>query len=122
MMCPMSIETKAKALSAAVSSFKPYEPELKDKMHRAGKAFLKAYATEVLKLRPDQYDLRSNKAGPAVSGEVTLHTDTLYVQAMEPLFYGNPCLLVRTCNGRKDYTGGSNRYLSPEALCNHIPR
>jgi hypothetical protein len=60
-----------------------------------------------------QYDLRFNRGGPAVWGEVTLHTDTLYVQASA----SHPeRVLVRTCRGREDYTGGRNHWLSQEVL------
>ncbi len=52
--------------------------------------------------------LRTNPGGIAVWGETTLHTDDLYIQA-DP---SREEVLVRTCRGRADYTGGRNRYVS----------
>lgn len=60
-----------------------------------------------LGLSPGSYDLRFNAGGPAVSGEATLHAETLYVQISDtPLG-----ILYRSCEGRKDYRGGANRWL-----------
>ena len=60
-----------------------------------------------LGLAKGQYDLRFNPGGIAVWGEVTLHTDSLYIQASYGCDLG---VLVRTCKGRKDYTGGMNHW------------
>ena len=90
------------------------DPKLKDQFHRTAKAQLKKVA-EAMGLTPDQYDLRSNKGGIAVSGEVTLHTDSVYVQVGQ--FFHTPLnVLYRTCKGRKDYSGGSNHYCTADAL------
>jgi hypothetical protein len=56
-----------------------YNPEHKALFHRRGEALLVQIAQD-LGYHQDQYDLRSNPAGIAVSGEITLHTDDLYVQ------------------------------------------
>lgn len=63
-----------------------------------------------------QYDLSVNKGGIAVSGEVTLHTEKVYVQVSEPLAGSGSEILFRSCNGRKDYSGGQNRFAPVEAL------
>lgn len=69
-----------------------------------------------LGLDKKDYDVRVNKAGIAVSGEVTLHTDCRYIQ------FGQFCgatdlgFLVRTCKGRKDYVGGQNHYVKWNGL------
>jgi hypothetical protein len=86
--------------------------------HRRARAFLNELATEVLKLTPDRFEVRTNEAGPAVMGETVLHTDPikdgkgLYV--MVSVFSGpsDRKVLMRTCNGRKDYTGGRNNMLT----------
>lgn len=79
---------------------------LKDTYHKKAKALLKHLAENELGLKKDEYDLRSNKAGPASLGEVTLHTDKVYIQ------FGGlyNSILMRSCKGRKDYTGGSNNF------------
>ena len=61
---------------------------------------------DALGLPPDRFDLRSNQAGIAVSGEITLHADNLYVQASQPFTRADTGILFRTCEGRKDYVGG----------------
>lgn len=68
---------------------------------------------KALGLQAGQYDLRFNPGGIAVWGEVTLHTDTVYIQASNGHSLG---VLVRTCKGRKDYTGGRNNWLSTSLL------
>lgn len=95
-----------------------YDEQRKAQWHRAARKALKATA-EALSLSPSAYDLRSNKAGIAVSGEVTLHTDKAYVQVCQS--YGGPQMgiLIRSCKHRKDYTGGHNNFAPLEFL--HYP-
>jgi hypothetical protein len=80
----------------------------KEAFHRRAKAVAKLIAAE-LGLAPGSYDVRSNKAGIAVGGEVTLHSDTLYVQFGQG--FNREGFLYRSCRGRKDYTGGSNHWM-----------
>ena len=70
---------------------------------------LRSLAKE-LGLSDRTYDIRSNMGGAAVSGEVTLHGEELYVQVSQGS--GGPAhgILIRTCEGRKDYTGGRNQF------------
>jgi hypothetical protein len=79
--------------------------------HRYGKALLKRIAHD-LGYIPSSYDLNSNLAGIAVSGEITLHTDDLYVQFSAPSYCEDYQILYRRCQGRRDYRG----------LCNHFFR
>lgn len=84
----------------------------KTAFHRDGKAFLRKVAKE-LGLQPDEYRLSNNVAGIAVSGEVTLHTDDLYMQLHESCVgRGGVSVLYRSCTSRKDYTGGQNCFAS----------
>jgi hypothetical protein len=53
-------------------------------------------------------DVRYNAGGIAVSGDATLHGDSIYVQ-ISGIDLG---ILYRTCNGRKDYSGGRNNWYS----------
>lgn len=81
-------------------------------MHSSGRAFLQRLARD-LGLQTHQRDIRSNVAGIAVSGEVTLHADRLYVQISESCIgRGGPQVLYRTCRGRQDYCGGQNHFRS----------
>lgn len=89
-------------------------------MHSAGRAFLQRLARD-LGLQTHQRDIRSNVAGIAVSGEVTLHADRLYVQISESCIgRGGPMVLYRTCRGRNHTRslgeigrpGGYDRFLA----------
>jgi hypothetical protein len=90
----------------------------KNKFHSQGRAALKKLAT-ALGLSLGTYDIRSNKGGIAVSGEVTLHGESIYIQVSQP-WGGGAGILVRSCKGRKDYTGGRNNFLDSNLL-NDIP-
>ncbi len=88
-----------------------YDEVGKSKAHATDKTLLRAVA-KALHLNPGDYELRANRGGVAVWGEVTLHTDRIYIHVTR----GNDCgVLVRSCKGRRDFTGGVNRYL-PYAL------
>lgn len=81
----------------------------KARFHSAGRALLAKLAQE-LHLTTDQRNIRSCKGGPAIMGEVILHTDEIYVQVHS---HG---VMFRTCNGRKDYSGGHNNFASHAVL------
>ena len=84
--------------------------------HRRGKALLHCMALD-LGYVPGTFSVRSNFAGMAVSGEITLHTDDLYVQLSKSCVGGGSLdMLYRTCEGRHDYTGGRNHFLPFSAL------
>ena len=55
--------------------------------------------------------VRFNPGGCAVSGEVTLHTDHVYIQFSGDL-HNQLGVLIRTCKGRKDYCGGPNQWIN----------
>lgn len=94
-----------------INWYKPraYNEPQKHLFHREARKRLQALA-EVLCLPRQSYDIRSNKGGIAVSGEVTLHADHLYVQVCLPATDADSGILIRTCKGRKDYTGDRNNF------------
>jgi hypothetical protein len=92
-----------------------YNDEAKRLFHTQVRRQLKKLA-DALGFPADGFDLRSNKAGIAVSGEITLHADHLYVQASQPAFGADTGILFRTCQGRKDYVGGPNNFASLDLL------
>lgn len=92
-----------------------YDAPAKHAFHSHARRQLKQLAA-ALGLSPGAYDLRSNQGGIAVSGEVTLHADHLYVQASQPATGHNTGVLFRTCEGRKDYHGGPNNFASLDLL------
>jgi hypothetical protein len=92
-----------------------YDPEPKRLFHRHARRQLLALAA-ALGFAPCAFDLRSNEGGIAVSGEITLHADRLYVQASQPATGSDTGILFRSCEGRRDYTGGVNNFASLDLL------
>lgn len=84
------------------------DPDGKRAFHTEASRSLRDLARELGLSRAD-YDLRSNKAGQAVSGEVTLHAERIYVQISNPFTAGSE-ILYRRVSGRSDYHGGRNHY------------
>jgi len=92
-----------------------YDAEAKRIFHSRARSQLRRVAS-ALGLKPDTYDLRSNQAGIAVSGEIILHSDHLYVQVSQSAMGYHSGVLFRTCKGRKDYVGGPNNFASLDLL------
>lgn len=103
----------ATLLASGLNSYSTEADERKQRFHIDGKKFLKELAKEIGVA--DQCDIRSNMGGMAVSGEVTLHADSLYVQLFESCRPGVH-VLYRSCKGRKDYSGGTNMLVSMQEL------
>ena len=82
-----------------------YNETAKARFKRESMALLRK-VVKILGLEKGTYDLRYNPAGIACSGDATLHTDSFYVSFNLDI---SDWVLVRTCKGRKDYTGGPNR-------------
>ena len=92
-----------------------YDDVAKRRFHSRARSQLRRVAA-ALGLQPGSYDLRSNLAGSAVSGEITLHGDRLYVQVSQSAMGHDGGILFRTCKGRKDYCGGPNNFASLDLL------
>jgi hypothetical protein len=90
-----------------------YNEQLKAKFHRGAASVLRKLIAK-LGLAKGEYDLRHNQGGIAVSGEITLHTDRLYVQLSQSST--GLGFMWRSCKGRKDYTGGRNIWSSWDEL------
>jgi hypothetical protein len=92
-----------------------YDDDAKRLFHRHARRQLRLLA-DALGLAPGAYDLRNNNGGIAVSGEITMHADDLYVQACQPATGHDSGVLFRVCEGRRDYTGGRNNFASLDLL------
>ncbi|MBR0978138.1 hypothetical protein JQ554_09095 [Bradyrhizobium diazoefficiens] len=103
--------------SSAFDFRKPvaYDAEAKRLFHSRARSQLRRIAT-ALGLAPGFYDLRSNQAGIAVSGEIILHGDHLYVQVSQSAMGYHSGILFRTCKSRKDFVGGPNNFASLDLL------
>jgi len=88
-----------------------YDEQQKRRFHTTARSRLKKLAAE-LALPPGSFDLRSNKAGIAVSGEIILHHDRAYIQVGQFAMSSGHGILIRACKGRKDYTGGANHFVA----------
>lgn len=98
-----------------------YNAVAKKQFHATAKRYLKRLAA-ALALPAGSFDLRSNHGGIAVSGEVTLHGEHLYVQVSQ--FSIGPLervVLFRGCHGRQDYSGMENHYATAEDLIATAP-
>lgn len=111
----MSLAIPAGLLSRRINAYSEMGAARKHALHKDGRRFLRKLAAE-LGLAKGSFDVRSNKGGIAVSGEVTLHSDTLYVQLYETVCRSGVRVLYRRCRGRRDYCGEANHDADPASL------
>jgi len=94
-----------------------YDATAKKLFHTEARRALVALA-DALGYERNDYEVRSSAGGPAVSGEVTLHSDELYVQIACGGFAHNGEILFRRCRGRRDYTGERNNHAGIREITN----
>jgi hypothetical protein len=107
----MTIRISSGLLSpTALNSYCDAGHAAKLKFHREGKQFLRLLAAELgLSAGSNPFRISSNIAGTAVGGEVTLHSDDLYVQLHEThSVRQDVSVLFRSCSSRKDFCGNQN--------------
>jgi hypothetical protein len=92
-----------------------YDPDFKETFHRTARARLRALAT-LMGWQESSFNMRSNRAGVAVSGEVILHQDRVYIQVSQPATGHDSGILIRRCKDRRDYTGERNHFASLSLL------
>ncbi|MEZ5936311.1 MAG: hypothetical protein R3F54_31305, partial [Alphaproteobacteria bacterium] len=93
----------------------PITGDAKVQFHRKARALLKRLAV-ALELSKDSYRIRTNRGGPAVSGEVALQGERIYVQITQSSMGRDHDLLYRRCTGAEDHVGGPNHYASAAEL------
>jgi len=102
-----------------------YDGAQKKLFHAKGRAALSALARE-LRLPSDSYTIRICEGGVAVSGEIILHDERIYIQISQPATGADSGVLIRSCNGRRDYEGGRNHFAplsllgEPAALAGYV--
>jgi len=92
-----------------------YNKKAKSRFHKQGARVLHQLASH-LGYGVGDYDLRHNQGGIAVSGEIILHSNTLYIQLSQLALGLDQSFMWRTCRGRRDYTGGHNNWMPWERL------
>lgn len=92
-----------------------YDEAAKRLFHSEGRAALRRLA-DALGLADESYDIRSNKAGAAVSGEVTLHGEELWVQLSLGIYGPGREICFRKVRGRSDHLGDRNHWASVREL------
>ncbi|SFP41416.1 hypothetical protein [Sphingomonas rubra] len=103
-----------------------HDADAKRTFHTEARRALRRLA-EALQLASGTYEIRVCAGGPAVSGEVILHGDELYVQVSIGGF-GRGEILLRRCRGRSDYVGERNHWarmaelVDPATLAARIAR
>jgi hypothetical protein len=93
------------------------EPE-KQEYKRLSLKLMRAVAKELGCYGPGI--VRFNAGGIAVCGDSILHSEWVYIMLSDGSFMSSGLgVLVRTCSGRKDYTGDRNTYYSLSDLQTH---
>lgn len=104
-----------------------YDEAAKRTFHAEGRTAMRRLA-EALGLEAESYSVRSNKGGPAVSGEITLHGEEVYVQLSLGGLGQDREVLYRRVNGRTDYCGERNHFapvttlLAPDRFAQQLRR
>lgn len=91
-----------------------YNPELKAKFGSEGKKVFRQVVKH-LNLNKGEYHITWNKGGIAGSGDIILMSENLYLSLSQRAIKRSE-LLLRKCNGMKDFTGEQNHYAPVEAL------
>jgi hypothetical protein len=94
-----------------------YDAEAKKAFHSEACKALSRLADSLGYERGD-FDIRSSPGGIAVSGDVILHSDELYVTVSCGGFSNNGEIMYRRCNGRRDYAGDRNHYAGIREITN----
>ena len=80
--------------------------------HRLSKKVLNELADA---MQLPAFEVRSCKGGPAVMGEVTLHTPGFYIMICGDRPAAT-CVMYRSCHGMRDFSGGMNHFTSPGVI------
>lgn len=87
----------------------------KARFHADGRAAMRRLA-DALGLAADDYSIRSNRSGPASSGEITLHGDEVWVQLSLGAMGPDNEVCYRRVRDRRDHCGERNHWTSVRAL------
>ena len=127
-LCGQAVAEIARAplLTVLAARGVDHDADAKRTFHTEARRALRRLA-EALQLASGTYEIRVCAGGLAVSGEVILHADELYVQVSIGGFGGGE-ILFRRCRGRSDYVGERNHWarmaelVDPATLAPRITR
>lgn len=96
--------------SSEFNAYSDAGSKLKALMHSKGKTLMREIAK---RMDPDfgDFTVRSNSGGIAVSGEVTLHAEHLYVMLSDSSTGQGLQMMYRSCASRKDCVGAQNNWV-----------
>lgn len=115
------------ALIALAHKGVAYDERAKRLFHSDGRKALRALA-DALDLAEGSYGITSQRGGVAISGDVTLRADHIYVQLSLGCMGAGREVMFRTVADRRDFVGGRNHWASvhdlvrPERLAARIRR
>ena len=92
-----------------------YDEAAKRVFHQEGRHAMRRLA-EALELDPGSYDVRSDKGGVAISGDITLHGEEVWVRLSLGPFGPDHEIAFRKVRGRDDHFGDRNRWASINEL------
>ena len=98
-----------------------YDEAAKRAFHGEGRRALRRLA-DALNFEADTYDLRSNRAGAAVSGEITLHGDEVWVRLSLGALGPDHEVSFRRVSGRSDHWASVRELLAPDRFAERIRR
>lgn len=104
-----------------------YDDGAKRAYHAQGRTALRHLA-DALRLERGDFDITSCVGGPAAAGEISLHSNELYVMIGIDWPEEHRHVLFRRVASRTDYTGGPNHWasirqlLAPDSLATRIRR
>jgi hypothetical protein len=110
-VCPNNLQKFIRLASTVNVAYKTDEKKM---FHDRGAAVLRELAKRLEITGP--YSIHHNQGGIAVSGEITLHSETLYIQFSQSALGFLTGFMYRRCEGLKDYTGGRNNWMKWEEL------
>lgn len=92
-----------------------YDADAKRQFHADGRRAMRRLA-EALSLPDGSFDVRSNRGGIAVSGEIVLHGEEAWVELSLGCMGQGREVMFRRVRGRTDYIGDRNRFASVREL------
>lgn len=114
----MTIKVHQALLADNINGYSNEGATSKAAFHTQGKKFLKELDAVLNPNGDHAKQIRSNLGGVAVSGEVTLHSEHMYVQISEHATSRGLSIMYRTCDGLKDYSGHTNNFISMRDFAN----